>query len=318
MKVLHLFSGWKRRARRLQFDFVVKLRDHCDEFYVYGPEEDSKFAPVDYNKRFNMKRIVEEFKPDVLLLQMSEFYSKWLPNDFKDIKNVAKVIIEHDFWHVLEKVGHGTVNLDWYKKNNFDLIIQKSPYLNTEKLTGVPSVMLPFSANDKEFFDDNEEREHKIVFIGNRKNKKKYTTRAKAMQMLSKNEKCKIIGFVKPGLYPKRLREFTCALSGNDIHNPLGKTYEIMASGTTLLTNYINHSKILFGEECFFEYKDDLSDVLEVATEMMNNLPKRKEYTKRAYDIMHEKHMDKHRIIELRDILQALLDGKEIPRKWGL
>lgn len=318
MKILHLFSGWKRRARRIQFDFLVKIKDHCDEFNVYGPKEnDNRFSPIPYNGKLTTKDLINEFKPDILLLQMSEFY-KWLPNDFKNT-NVAKVTIEHDFWHVLEKFGKGTVSLDWYKENKFDLIIQKSPCLDTEKLTGVPSVMLPFSANDKEFFDDEGKREHQLVFIGNKKGKNKYTIRHKAMHILSDIKLCKIIGSVKPAIYPEYLRKYTCALSGNDIHSSLGKTYEIMASGTTLMTNYVNHSKVLFGEEpCFFEYKDDCSDVEEVAREMLNNLPKRKEYTKRAYHIMHEKHMDKHRIIELRDILQALLEGKEIPRKWGL
>ena len=87
---------------------------------------------------------------------------------------------------------------------------------------------------------------------------------------------------------------------------------------SSYLTNMMKNSKELFGDkQCYFEYKDECSDVIEKAKEILNDHDKVAEITKNAIDIVLERHTHEKRAIELYNILHSLVSGVEIPRIWG-
>jgi len=148
-----------------------------------------------------------------------------------------------------------------------------------------------------------------------------YKIRQSALFRLNEeNLLCNNIGKVNSDLYPIKLRSYVGALgcSGGIYHTPLAKTFEIIASGTALLSNYICSENILFGEkQCYFKYKDDCNNVVEIGKILLEDIDIRNEIIKNGVEIVREKHTHKHRIKELYDILLSLTEGKEIPKKWG-
>lgn len=309
MRVLHLFNGFKRLARRTQFDFVVKLQGLCD-FKVYGPKEhenDKNLAPISYNRKMTTKDIINEFKPDILLLHMHEFIN-WIPKDFKHITEIPKVMIEVDYW--------STPDIYWYKNVGLDLLINRGPYKNTT----IPSVWLPMCADGKEFYvDDNIKRLNCITFTGTCNGQKMYGVRRKAVEVLGNSSIFKNDGTIKGNKYSDNLRRYIGILSGSNTYMPPAKIFEAMACGTVVLSNHINCMKSLYGSsDLYYKYKDNCSDIIKVANELVNDVDKREYIANTVLTISNEKHLDKHRIVELYNILLSLVEGREVPVTWEI
>ena len=91
-----------------------------------------------------------------------------------------------------------------------------------------------------------------------------------------------------------------------------------MLSNTPYMTNWFHHSHLLFGlDEYCFIYKDDCSDIADVASVILNDKDQRKEVIANALREVRAKHTDEKRLIELENILESLIAGKEVPRIWG-
>jgi spore maturation protein CgeB len=117
------------------------------------------------------------------------------------------------------------------------------------------------------------------------------------------------------------LKEYVGIISdaGSSLHMTLGKVFEAMASGTAVLTPWFYGSDILFGKDkCFFKYREDCTDLKTVAVDMLRDIPKTKSVIDNALNVVRDRHLHKHRILELHDILLAILNKKEVPKKWGL
>jgi len=97
------------------------------------------------------------------------------------------------------------------------------------------------------------------------------------------------------------------------------KTFEIMASGTTLLTTpFLHHEKLFGNKKCFFTYNPDCSDVAKVAKYVQQNKDEAKTVATTALTIVRNNHLFEHRAEELFLILSSLLVGNTIPKKWGI
>jgi len=97
---------------------------------------------------------------------------------------------------------------------------------------------------------------------------------------------------------------------------PPAKNWEIPASGGLLFSNDFIGREQIFGDKLFIEYKEDCSDVVEKAFDILHN-----DYSDLAYSawkIIGERHLHSQRIKELYDILVAVLKGKQVPDRWNI
>ena len=325
MKVLFFFDNYQKFNSRLYKGLITKLSDFCD-FNIYGPKEhesNSKLAPVEYNKKITGKDIIGLFNPDVLLFQIySPRCISWYPDNICK-SGVPSAIITDDHYTRIEElqaVDKSNIVLDWCENSGLTLLINRHFY--EENPSSVQSVWLPPCANENEFYpDENIERKSIIGFAGSSNNGMYYAVRHKAREILkSRGLLDTNNGKVGADKYPEYLKSHIgmLACAGGVLHTPLSKTFEITLSGTAMMTNWMYESKRLFGDKkCFFTYKDDISDIVDVANTILNDKDMVKEVTSNALEVVREKHTDHIRIMELVDILLSLVEGREVPRVWG-
>ena len=305
-------------SRRLHNEFIPKLYRFFD-FNLYGPKEHeftSNFVPLVYDKNRSIEDVIREINPDIILVH-TYVLNKWLPS-LKNVKNIPVIYITGDYCDEYVE--------NFCKFHNIDYMIHRNLYdkdiLDYEK---IPYVWLPWAATS-DFYTttvDNylENRINKIVFIGSsQKGYKYYKVRRIALDILEKSnilERKDIVGYIK---YPYELKQYIGGLSctGDTLHTPYGKIFEIMASGTALLTQWFHKQDVLFGkEQCFFTYKDDCSNIVSQANIILNDIDQVKEVTQNALSVINKYHLEHYRLLEFRDILNAFIEGKEVPKRWG-
>lgn len=292
-------------ARRTYYDFYYKLIQLGWEIEEFSPAcriyEDSK----DNKNYLSMQDLEKITKPDIIASWDFGVVKKFLPEG--KTKHTPFVVFGGDY--------HAIPDTEWY--TNFDFVVQRGPY---ETEFGVQSVWLPLSIDD-DFYPSEEKRENKIVFIGNVSGNM-YKERRNVIELLKKTGIFVDRGIVGVNSYPAEVRRyvggFTCT-GPIPLRQPLAKHFEYGASGTAVLTPRFDYSERLFGyKQCYFEFKENCSDLVEVAKEIINNKDKVKEVTKNMLTTINNLHRDKHRILELDLILKALINGDPIPRKWGM
>ena len=320
MRVLLISDGYRSLDDRTRINFVKKLSNLCN-FKIYGPGEytaDANFAPVLHNERITFNDLKGLFNPDVvlfLLYKPTAYFS--VTENIREI-DIPTVILEED--HYYEYSIYDNRNMfEWYKYLNFTILLRRHFYKEEAPL---PSVWLPFSVNEEEFeYSNNEQRVSKIGFAGSYIGLEYYDIRRNAIKVLSDNNLlAKHWGKLGDNVYIDYLHEYIGALtcSGGKLHTCLAKTFEIPLCGTALLTNWMHNKKELFGDkQCFFEYKDDCSDIIDVANTVINDIDMRNEVVANVIEVITERHTDKKRIVELHNILQSVVGGKEPPRIWG-
>ncbi len=320
MRVLILYDRYHAKDSRTRIGFAVKLEKFCD-ILVYGPNEDSKLSPIVYDKKITAKDLLNELKPDILFFMLYSYDCyNWLPKNICKL-GVPSAIVEED--HYEERFNNIVYKdlkvLNWYKDMGFSLLLRRHFY---REVAPIPSVWLPFSADDVEFNSINgNKRLKKIGFAGSYESpqiyydiRKKAILKLKNSHLLAEN-----YGKIWDG-YASYLRAYMghLACTGGILHTPLAKTFEIPLSGSALLTNRMNSKQELWGgSKCYFEYKDDCSNIIEQANTIINDYQQVKEVTSNALKIVKERHTDSRRVVELYDILTCLHEGKEIPRVWG-
>jgi len=315
MKILLMFDRYIPRDSRTRVGFAAKLGGDTHEFMVYGPGEDSKVSPVEYDEKITAKDLLDLTHPDVLLFL---FYSPrsydWVPKDICKL-SIPSVIVEEDHYIV----GRDDSVFDWYKEMNFSLLVRRHYY---DEKAPMSSVWLPFSANEWEFEPTDGVRLNKIGFAGSwRSSQPAYDIRRKAISVLVESGQLdKKYGRIWGKEYTNYLQEHIgcLACTGGFLHTPLAKTFEIPLCGTAMLTNRMEEEKLLWGKDkCYFEYKDDMSDIVDVANVILNDKDQVAEVTANALREVRAKHTDEKRLIEFENILEGLIAGKEIPRIWG-
>jgi len=316
LTVLHFWDGRRQAPRRIRLNFVKKLQRVCN-LKIYGPgENDKEFSPISYNNKMTASDLVKEFNADVFLFPEHTIVNmkKLLPKELKKI-NIPVALIEVDY--------HNLENKNFYRENGIDLVIHRG---YCEKLSHTPSVWLPNSVNKDEFYTNPnsnylDNRKNIIGFIGGGYKSKceYYSTRTKAINILKEAKLLEYRGYVGFDPYVETLKKYIGCLSCScNLHMAPAKTYEIAASGSALLTQWFYGSEELFGcKKCFFTYRDDCGDIVEVAKEILSDREEVYRVTRNALEQIHKKHLDRYRIVELYNILKALVEGRRIPKKWG-
>ena len=336
MKILWMYENFPKKndssglARRIHYGFISKLNDFKNvELVVYGPGQDmpSKLVRIGYNKTTTFSYLVKRLRPDVVLLYTIGNVKKWLPRDFIDSK-LPKIMIECDWWYVLQR------EMPWYKEWGIDFIIHRGAV--TDSPPTIPSTWLPFSMNEDDFTEYQKiplrRREKSIGFVGRGAGSRMryasvYQNRFKCIEALKKNGLLKIEGKIGHKKYPESIAKYFCCLSDcGRLHSPPAKTFEIMGSGTLLFTDPFKGSQSLFGDTLLNQvceyYKTDRSNVVERAKEITNKIQRDTEYYQAIVDngvkIVNEKHLDRHRITELKYIIERYLESGKVERLWAV
>ena len=269
-------------------------------------------------EQFNL--IVKDFGINILLFHMHSpaLIKSWPDYLFRGNK-IPTVLIEEDHFEMkFNNLVYDVAKMfNWYKEKGINLLIRRHSY---EEEAPIVSVFLPFSANEGEFFPG-EHTHQNIGFAGSHKSTQAYyDIRKKAIKVLSKSGQLDTYyGKIYDG-YAEYLRSHIGSLACSDgmAHTCVAKIFEVPLSGSALLTNVMTCKEELWGkEQCYFEYKDDCSDIVSVADTIINEHDLRNQVIKNAYNRVVEYHTDEKRVKELYSILTALLSNKTIPRIWG-
>lgn len=284
-------------CKRTFYDFYYLLENLGWQIIEYSPQ--SEF----YDERFTIEDLEQLFKPDIIASWDIGVVKRFMPKG--RTKNIPYIVLVGDY--------DALNNKKWYEI--FDYLIQRGPY-DTEYSN---SVWVPLSVTDEFYPDPRINRIDKIVFMGNTKGNV-YCPRRRALEWLKETGMLTNYGLLGSMEYPGLLRKYVGAYTCTglvDMRQPLAKHFEYGASGTAILTPPFYHGVALFGaEQCWFEYKHDCSDLRDVAREIISDKDKVAEVTSNMLKVIKKHHTDKGRIVELDNILRALIDGKPIPRKW--
>jgi len=242
---------------------------------------------------------------------------------FKELKG-AKAIVIVDF-HA--HISNNPDIMDRYKQNKFDLIIMRGAYDKNYK-TPIPMIWIPFSA-DEEVFYPGLKVINKIGFAGTI-SPSVYTTRKKAIKILTKvgllkrcdKNTCNKGNKKNNKGYPIFLRSIIAGLTSTELYDwpstPRAKTFEIIGSGTVLLSTYFLGMEEMLGEDGihYVKYKEDCSDIVSKAKEIIKNPERTSFIAKNGLEVFLKKHTDSIRIKEFYDHLVRLVEGKPIERNY--
>jgi hypothetical protein len=95
-----------------------------------------------------------------------------------------------------------------------------------------------------------------------------------------------------------------------------------MGYGTGLLCTQFNGMQRLFGlndkdDPYCVIFKDDCSDLIFKAEKITKDIEFTRRMTTKAREVIEERHLHTHRLVELKNILTALVEGHEVPKVWG-
>ncbi len=307
MKVLFLNEGdRKKHYSRIERDFFLKLGDLC-HLSVY--DLDCSY----YDKRIGAGELERLFRPDLVLVLYTYYMrvgkGRFLYNHFIDKFRVPVVVVEVEHHKFPDRDN-------WYRKHGVDLVLFRGA---VEKCS-VPSAWLPFSANEQEFSLGDNSRSDKILFVGSDGvGNSDYKLRRDALRLLDKNKLLYKADGLQGRDYAEILKQFKCgfACGLGELHTLIAKVFEMMACGCVVLDQKIKYDEILFGnKKCYFTYRDDLSDLVDIVRFVLNNDVS--EIRNNAYEIVSKFHTDRVRIMELYEILTSFLYKGEIYKPWGM
>jgi len=303
------------RVRRydtwLHTDFALELKKHVDALYFYAPEMQEKLpehTPIAFDKDLSMKGVVEALKIDVIIMDTRgacyyNYFPKtiyplrdegecWLPKDFHNI-NKLKICIEEDYQYEYSD--------KWYQDLGVSVLLQKH-YSQSIRKMHLPVRFFPFSVDTDIFKPTGERRVNKIGFAGTILDGI-YIYRMKAIYELEKH------GYmntqkVEGEPYVRYLTEYVSHLScGSRYSLTPAKTFEIMASGSVLLTNRFMGIEEVLDNGSYVDYKNDVSDIREKAEKILNDKDFVKETLIKAQSCIQRRHSHHVRIKELLDII---------------
>jgi hypothetical protein len=287
---------------RINAGFYNKLSDVCDCTMVDAYD---KSTGIIYEPEY----IMERYNPDVVICHAHHPY---LQGYMRKFNKCLRVMIAVDSWKMVRDN-----NPSFYIDNDFHLIVYRSSYdVEFHKKTGTEGVWLPFSASEKEFYPGKNKRTNIVGFAGTVA--PSYSQRIKAISILQKNSLLDFKGVISGGEYAKYLRSITVALTSADKGCVHGKTFEMMASGTVVLSPVIDSDKLLFGDNAsYVRVKRDCSDIVEKAQYILNDKEAQKEISNNAYKQFLSKHTDDIRIRELYCHINNMIRGFPIEKIWN-
>ena len=300
---------------------LYKINDVTFNFYgphfdvgstlIYNdPENKNIIEPINYDKKITAKDLVNIFNPDIILMSYREELEYWIPSDLHKV-DVPVVSIEADYQLYEDKP-------EWFEKY-VDLMVMMSYFDKTP----IQSVWWPFSVRNDIInncdINYESDRLDKIFFQGSI-GIDCYQIRNLAIKTLLETN---LIHYnanrVAVNKYLEEMVKYKGMLTCSSIyHTPLAKMFESMLTKTASLTNWFKGSTSLFGDEkCYFEYKDDCSDIHKVAKQLIYDNDMRNDMIDKAYTIVSNNHTSVHRVLELYTILKTFVSTGEIVRKWN-
>ena len=323
---------------RLGAKFLLKLNNYCD-LTIYGSsfkelknylgnEEFKKYHLVDHNSEFDIDDMLRECgKPDVILMHQQVAARTLKPKGFHNCK-IPKAILYFDTY--VHEGHHGnTVKTKFVKENNIDLVIRRGcRSFYDEDIWTPPSVWLPFSVRGENYYTDPGTRylygrNNIITFVGGgyESKNKLYKTLIKGINILKDKGLISYQGRVGVSAYPMALKTCVAAMSYTFdwYKGHPAKLFELMGSGTGVISQSFSNKEALFGdEEVYWEIDNNCKNLVEQAKSILNPKERKELYrrTRNALKMINARHLDKHRIVELINILEALAGGSQIPSVW--
>jgi hypothetical protein len=289
------------------------MKNNGYDIVVYGPgthEAYPDISPLAYSKLLVSHHLREIFKPDVCILntksRMFEHYSPHtnsalgciLPEDFKDW-GIPKIVIEEDAHY--EKDGQ------WYQDMGIDLLLQRH-HSQSLREWGVKTLWHPFSVDEKIFCPNRSPRINKVCFAGHITSpypeRRRFCDSLKAHSLIDIFEHKEKIN----EKYLYCLQEYVAHLSSASIYNiSAAKNFEIMSSGSVLITPKFSGIDLLFPEDSYCEINSDGSDIVEKTKRILNDIDYRNKLISGGLKCIKEKHTNEIRTKELIKILETEL-----------
>jgi hypothetical protein len=309
------FDNW------LHMKYVEKLAQHPGvTLMAYGPDLhhcNPELVPVHYRPDMDMFELFWQLKPDVIICntksRMFMYYSPhqkreeglWLPKNFVAFEKVPKIMIEEDY--------HYEENDNWYHDLGFNLILQRH-WGSAQRQHRCPMRWFPFSVDTKVFCppkDPNHKRVKKICMAGSVNGA--YPERQVACRILRKAHlldefsRKEMIG----QKYVDCLRNYVCHLSGASQYKITpAKMFEIMASGSILLTNENEDLHLLFDRAAYVTYRSDYSrvdiELIRIVRRIIENDQHRQTIIDAGMRCIRENHTHEHRNTQLIKIIEDL------------
>lgn len=299
----------------LHLDFVKVFVEEGHEVNVYGPNVEDyvpELCKIKWNNNVLLLDIknVFDFEAIVCITKARMFmhYSPptrgniaedcILPKDFKSFQ-VPKIMLEEDF--------HYELNDDWYYKTGFDIRLNRH-LINAKRTGTIKSEWFPFSVDTKVFKDVGKQRINKICFAGSIS--PPYPDRIFACNLLTANKCIDVFSNrSKVGkAYVDCLQSYVSHLSGASSYDICcAKNFEIMSSGSLLLTNNFTGLTELFPTESYIlwdEYSLLNFAKLILDKEFFNAMMKDK--IALGIKTINEKHSHSIRIKQLMEIINGL------------
>lgn len=317
LRILYLYHD----NHRYRYDFYLRelplnipFIKSGSSVFMYGLNAHNMYpneTPIIYDENITLQELTRYLSIDVILIAQKSrmFWNYHPPLNFPLYENkswlnglnkvtIPKIVIEEDY--------HYEKDDSWYIENGVNLILQRhySQYLRQSK---VRMEWLPFSVNTTLFHPSDKERKNKICFTGSFSDDT-YKIRREASLLLQKEGLCDVFSN-KEKVYKKyvdNLQEYISHICcGSSFEICPAKSFEIMASGSVLLTNrYLGIDK-LFPENSYFSYK--LPEVLSTANIIIKNKKLREEVVTNALNCIKEKHTDEIRTKELIQFISEVV-----------
>jgi hypothetical protein len=189
----------------------------------------------------------------------------WVPRGTEHA-DVPRIVIEEDYHYEKDDI--------WYREQNIDLILQRH-YSQSLRQDVVPMRWLPFSV-DVDVFKPNDEipRIPMIGFAGS-SNCSAYQIRERACNELNKHRLVRVFNGPsrRTGMgYVECLQQYLGHIScSSTFRLSTAKMFEIMASGSVLLTNRNDDLPLLFPDNTYCPYSDDGTDVVKTAQSLIDD-----------------------------------------------
>lgn len=315
MKILWIYkySSSYNFDKWFHLEYVRWMKNHGIDIVAYGPEIHIGYPDIccfAYDPNLSWKSILQKTKADVAILntksRMFDYYSPHtktakgciLPNDFASSKDIPKIMIEEDY--------HYETDDNWYHDVGIDLILQRhhSQFLRKGK---VKNMWFPFSVDISIFKPSGIQRKNRLCFVGH--DTSAYPER-KAICSILKNTNTAdwFNGQQKINdNYVRCLQEYVAHLSTSSMYNiTAAKNFEIMSSGSLLVTDRFSGIDELFPADCYCAIDKNGKDIMQKLHKILTQPEYVRQKVQNGLACIKEKHSNEIRTEQLINIIKEL------------